>query len=274
MAAAFFQHQAIVFHVPPMQSFEACRAGLPDLDVFRKPIEARGFPHGYLDIVARPCGRALFIFGQGSIASGGSDVQRFLVFLVLVGMVGGVGAAAALGTESPVMVALAAGSVNDEGHSLALKSDGTVWAWGSGICGQLGDDWTHAVEEDGSYEYESNYPIKVEGLPTIVAIAAGSDHSLCSTRTVTSGLGEVMNLGNWETASSVGPLVNSVPLLGRLWIQRERASFLGSQASRPVTGIVSRSTRMVASGHGGTRPVDGWGTGTTCTRTVYIRPRK
>jgi hypothetical protein len=36
------------------------------------------------------------------------------------------------------VVAVAAGGR----HSLAVKSDGTVWAWGSNLDGQLGDDTT------------------------------------------------------------------------------------------------------------------------------------
>src|SRR5581483_949361 len=37
------------------------------------------------------------------------------------------------------VVALAAGG---DGHSLALKADGTVWAWGANAYGQLGDNTT------------------------------------------------------------------------------------------------------------------------------------
>ena len=53
-------------------------------------------------------------------------------------------------------------------HSLALKSDGTVWAWGYNARGQLGDGTT----------VNRSLPVPVSGLLNIVAIAAGSDHSL------------------------------------------------------------------------------------------------
>ncbi|RKG50096.1 kelch-like protein [Corallococcus sp. AB011P] len=59
---------------------------------------------------------------------------------------------------------LAAGS----GHTLALKQDGTVWAWGSNGQGQLGDG-TGA---------DRLTPVQVQGLTGVAAFAAGSLHSL------------------------------------------------------------------------------------------------
>lgn len=60
-------------------------------------------------------------------------------------------------------------------HSLALQSNGTVWAWGSNNSGQFGNGTMSA----------SNVPIQVLGptgqgsmLQGIMAIAAGGDHSL------------------------------------------------------------------------------------------------
>ena len=53
-------------------------------------------------------------------------------------------------------------------HSLALKSDGTVWAWGANGLGQLGDGSRH----------QRNAPVQVLKLVGMIAVAAGSDHSL------------------------------------------------------------------------------------------------
>lgn len=53
------------------------------------------------------------------------------------------------------------------GHSLALRSDGTVWAWGYGKSGQLGDG------QKGS----SLRPVKVFGLTDVTAVAAAGDTS-------------------------------------------------------------------------------------------------
>ena len=62
------------------------------------------------------------------------------------------------------IVAIATGSY----HSLALKSDGTVWSWGNDGFGQLGDDATFV---------DKPTPVQVNGLTGIIAIAAGAFHS-------------------------------------------------------------------------------------------------
>jgi len=54
-------------------------------------------------------------------------------------------------------------------HTLALKSNGSLWAWGLGGDGQLGDG-------TGS---NKNTPVAVSGLTSgVVAVAAGKDHSI------------------------------------------------------------------------------------------------
>jgi alpha-tubulin suppressor-like RCC1 family protein len=62
------------------------------------------------------------------------------------------------------VVAIAAGAE----HGLALKSDGTVWAWGYNVVGQLGNGTVKS----------SDVPVQVSGLSSVIAIAAGTDHSL------------------------------------------------------------------------------------------------
>jgi len=56
-------------------------------------------------------------------------------------------------------------------HALALKSDGTVWAWGWNGDGQLGD---------GTYNWRTRVPlvVRASGLSGVTAIAAGSSLSL------------------------------------------------------------------------------------------------
>ena len=67
-------------------------------------------------------------------------------------------------TTNPVVTAVAAGG----SHSLALKSDGKVWAWGGNGFGQLGDGTNTA----------HTTPAHVSDLTEVTAIAAGNTHSL------------------------------------------------------------------------------------------------
>jgi alpha-tubulin suppressor-like RCC1 family protein len=55
-------------------------------------------------------------------------------------------------------------------HTLALKTDGTVVAWGSNDEGQLGNG-------DNTFS-NSNVPVKVINLSGVTGIAAGGHHSL------------------------------------------------------------------------------------------------
>jgi alpha-tubulin suppressor-like RCC1 family protein len=83
------------------------------------------------------------------------------------------------GVAAPVQVSGLSAVVAIDGgrfHALALKSDGTVWAWGGGFIGQLGDGnfYTNPSGDLGGVAT----PVQVIGLSAVVAIAAGGDHSL------------------------------------------------------------------------------------------------
>lgn len=62
------------------------------------------------------------------------------------------------------VTAIAAGGA----HSLVLKTDGTVWAFGANASGQLGDNTV----------IDKSTAVPVSGLASVVAIAAGDNHSL------------------------------------------------------------------------------------------------
>ena len=62
------------------------------------------------------------------------------------------------------VVALAAG----QSHSIALKTDGTVWSFGNGGAGRLGTGDTTA----------SSTPVQIHALSNIVSIVAGHMHAL------------------------------------------------------------------------------------------------
>jgi alpha-tubulin suppressor-like RCC1 family protein len=90
-------------------------------------------------------------------------------------------------------------------HSLAVKSDGTVWAWGSNSYGQLGDNTTS----------ERHLPVQLKDntgtgfLTGAVSVAAGSLHSyaLKSDGTVWAwGLNFYGELGNNSTTNSLIPV--------------------------------------------------------------------
>jgi len=77
-------------------------------------------------------------------------------------------------SDVPVRSAVPSGIVAIAGggrHSLALRNDGTVWAWGENSFGQLGDGTV--TERDA--------PVEVPGLANVIAISAGFDHSLALT---------------------------------------------------------------------------------------------
>ncbi|MGA8892975.1 MAG: kelch repeat-containing protein, partial [Anaeromyxobacteraceae bacterium] len=93
------------------------------------------------------------------------------------------------------VVAIAAGSW----HSVALKSDGTVWTWGHNAAGQLGNGGSSP----------SALPAPVPGLSGVKAIATGNNHTLAilADGTVRSwGYNQFGQLGDGTTTSQVSPV--------------------------------------------------------------------
>lgn len=94
------------------------------------------------------------------------------------------------------VISVAAGREN---FSLALKSDGTVWSWGSNANGQLG------IGSSGGSQY---LPVQVSGLTDVIAIAAGGAFSLALKKdgTVWSwGKNSEGQLGHGTTSMSTTP---------------------------------------------------------------------
>jgi alpha-tubulin suppressor-like RCC1 family protein len=110
--------------------------------------------------------------------------------------------------------------------SLALRSDGTVWAWGDNRAGQLGRGTTSNHEVT---------PARVPGLAGVIKISAGSDFSLAlhSDGTVSAwGDNRRGQLGNGSMASSPVP----VTVAGLSQVTRISAGYDSSMATR-TSGI-------------------------------------
>ena len=108
-------------------------------------------------------------------------------------------------------------------HTLALKQDGTVWAWGANSSGQLGINSTE----------QKSYPVQVKNasgtgfLTDIAAIAAGALHSLAVTNE-----GTLLAWGD-----------NSEGQLGNGTYQNAR---LPTQVNGPGAGILTDATLIAA----------------------------
>jgi len=67
-------------------------------------------------------------------------------------------------------------------HSLAVKTDGTLWAWGENIFGQLGDGRVtvliEAEDENDDYLVDNDRSRPVRIMNDVAAVSAGGSHSL------------------------------------------------------------------------------------------------
>ncbi|MBD2892565.1 hypothetical protein amrb99_14750 [Actinomadura sp. RB99] len=92
------------------------------------------------------------------------------------------------------------------GFSVALTSDGQVWAWGENPNGQLGDGTTN----------RSHVPVRV-ALPagaTVTAIATGDDHTLALTSTgrlLAWGYNDFGQIGDGSTTDRLTPVAVDLP---------------------------------------------------------------
>lgn len=141
------------------------------------------------------------------------------------------------------IIAVAAG----ENHSLALKSDGTVWAWGNNTYGQLGDtiDPNQTNPDTGATVIiaSSAVPIQISELSGITAIAAGTGFSMAlkSDGTVwTWGRNDLGQLGNGTSLT----YASSQPTADQLAIEAKPTQL--TTLSGVVTGIAAGGYHALA----------------------------
>jgi alpha-tubulin suppressor-like RCC1 family protein len=125
------------------------------------PVPVRGLPAGVVALAAGGDHSLALTSGGTVYAWGRNDFNSSLG----VGLGGQFVVTAAPVQGLTGVKAIAAG----DGHSLALREDGTVWAWGLGGVGQLGNPQFPTVVST---------PAQVEGPTGIVQVAAGELHSL------------------------------------------------------------------------------------------------
>ena len=97
------------------------------------------------------------------------------------------------GMSSGIVIAVAAG----HDHTVVLKNDGTVWAWGNNATGQLGN----------GNSTPSDTPVQVNGLSGVTAVAAGFVHTVALKSD-----GTVWTWGNNSKGQLGNGLTNGVPI--------------------------------------------------------------
>ncbi|HEY3930995.1 MAG TPA: hypothetical protein VGM58_01350 [Verrucomicrobiae bacterium] len=127
---------------------------------------------------------------------------------------------------SPVVTAVAAGY----GHSLFIKSDGTLWGMGANSYGQVGIPFNSTM---------TNKPVEVDtgnnGYGPVIGVSAGEFHSLYLTFTSYSALDNTLwGMGN-NTLGALGPLNYDSPTY--ITEPEQIVSTVGFPIS-PVTGNV------------------------------------
>ena len=137
--------------------------GLPHLGNRYTPARVQGFPYNAVSIAAAGSSTLVLredgtVWGWGEnmgLLGDGTTSRRYTPVQ-------------ARGLEDITAIA-ATHSSHAHGHVMAIRSDGTLWAWGTNWSGQLGM---------GTRSHSHNEPIQVQGIDGVTAIALGSDHSV------------------------------------------------------------------------------------------------
>ena len=180
-----------------------------------------------------------------------SQVASFVLFLIFVA------GAPSLLAATPMIAA-------GWSHTIALKSDGTVVAWGDNGDGQLGNGTTTA----------SVTPAVVGGLSNVVAVAAGRYHSaaLKSDGTVmTWGANTNGQLGNGSTTRSTTP--QAVPdLTGVIAVAAGNSHTVALKSDGTLMAWGDNTNGQLGDGAALSAPSTSAPTTTTTTTTTSTKP--
>jgi alpha-tubulin suppressor-like RCC1 family protein len=151
--------------------------------------------------------------------------------------------------------------VGGSGFSVALRSDGTVWAWGKNDYGQVGDGTTT----------DRNAPVQVTGLDQVVAIGAGNEaaYAIRSDGSVFSwGRNVLGQLGNGTTGSFATAPVQVLGVAGSGFLYvAAYTDFLSRTGAAPGSVQVSNPLRVSGIANGSAISVTGGEYSIGCTTT-------
>jgi alpha-tubulin suppressor-like RCC1 family protein len=200
-----------------------------------KPVAVTALPKGVVSVAAG-ARHSFAILGDGSVkawgrnaagelGTGNTTEQHAPVSIPAFGPGSGVVAIAGNGQQ------LTTTQTSADGHSMALKSDGSVWGWGHGDSGQVGDGVALPVAVGTHHNVLA--PVAVSGLGAsannpVTAIAAGGAHSLAVKHD-----GSVWSWGN----NTSGQLGDGGALPGTDRSTPAQVSGLGASAANPVVAI-------------------------------------
>ncbi len=219
------------------------------------PVAVSGIPNGVVKVVAG-ARHSLAIVGNGTVKAWGRNASGELgngttteshVPVAVSGFGAGSGVISVAGNAPPI----SATAVSGAGHSMALKSDGSVWGWGHGNSGQVGDGV--ALPLPASTNHDVLSPVQVVGLGPnatnpVTAIAAGGAHSLAVKKD-----GSVWAWGH----DASGQLGDGATLPGADRSRPVQVVGLGPSAVNPVVAIAAGDSFSLARKRNGS--VWAWG---------------
>jgi alpha-tubulin suppressor-like RCC1 family protein len=208
------------------------------------PVAVSGILNGVVKVAAG-ARHSLAIVGDGTVRAWGRNASGELgngttteshVPVAVSGFGAGSGVISVAGNAPPI----SSTAVSGAGHSMALKSDGSVWGWGHGNSGQVGDGV--ALPLPASTNHDVLAPVRVVGLGPnstnpVTVIAAGGAHSLAVKKD-----GSVWAWGH----DASGQLGDGAALPGADHSSPVQVVGFGPSAVNPVVGIAAGDSFSLA----------------------------